>query len=202
MPRLSVDVDLTCLPVADRQSSLEDMDDAFSRIMTAITERNPRVKARRIAGGGDNDARIMVSDGSAQIKIETSPVASGPIPHGAVACCLLLKLLQAQDLIHAPSSPPVYRPTRRPGSGPCRARRQSPSPGPRPRRRAGRREPGRYRPTRRRPAGAFRIGREAIRLLANARMPAAGTQGRSGRGACCDGTAAPMHGEEVWCGVT
>ena len=72
-------VDLTYLPVADRQSSLEDMDDAFSRIVAAITERNPRVKARRIAGGGDNDTRIMVSDGSAQIKIETSPVTRGAV---------------------------------------------------------------------------------------------------------------------------
>ena len=79
MPRLSVDVDLTYLPVADRQSSLEDMDDAFSRIVAAITERNPRVMARRIAGGGDNDTRIMVSDGSAQIKIETSPVTRGAV---------------------------------------------------------------------------------------------------------------------------
>ena len=79
MPRLSVDVDLTYLPVGDRRSSLEDMDDAFSRIVTAITERNPRVRARRIAGGGDNDTRIMVSDGSAQIKIETSPVTRGAV---------------------------------------------------------------------------------------------------------------------------
>ena len=79
MPRLSVDVDLTYLPVADRQSSLEDMDDAFNRIATAITERKPRVEARRIAGGGDNDTRILVSDGSAQIKIETSPVTRGAV---------------------------------------------------------------------------------------------------------------------------
>ena len=31
MPRLSVDIDLTYLPVADRQSSLEDMDVTFNR---------------------------------------------------------------------------------------------------------------------------------------------------------------------------
>ena len=79
MPRLSIDVDLTYLPVADRQSSLENMDNALSRIVTAITERNPRVKVRRIAGGGDHDTRIMVSDGSAQIKIETSPVMRGTV---------------------------------------------------------------------------------------------------------------------------
>ena len=79
MPRLSVDIDLAYLPVADRQSSLDEIDEAFNRIATAITERNPRVKARRIAGGGDNDTRIMVSDGSAQIKIETSPVTRGAV---------------------------------------------------------------------------------------------------------------------------
>ena len=53
MPRLSVDIDLTYLPVADRQSSLEEIDDAFNRIATAIAKRNPRVRARRIAGGGN-----------------------------------------------------------------------------------------------------------------------------------------------------
>ena len=79
MPRLSVDIDLTYLPVADRQSSLEEIDEAFSRIATAITERNRRVKARRIAGRGGNDTRIMVTDGSAQIKIETSPVTRGAV---------------------------------------------------------------------------------------------------------------------------
>jgi len=65
--------------VADRQSSLDEIDEAFNRIATVITERNPRVKARRIAGGGDNDTRIMVSDGSARIKIETSPVTRGAV---------------------------------------------------------------------------------------------------------------------------
>lgn len=79
MPRLSVDIDLAYLPVADRQSSLKEIDGAFNRIATGITERNPRVKAPRIAGGGDNDTRIMVSDGSAQIKIETSPVTRGAV---------------------------------------------------------------------------------------------------------------------------
>ena len=83
MPRLSVDIDLAYLPVTDRQSALEDMDDAFTmafnRIVTALTDRNPRVKARRIAGGGGNDTRIMVSDGPARIKIETSPVTRGAV---------------------------------------------------------------------------------------------------------------------------
>ena len=40
---------------------------------------HPRVKAHRIAGGGGNDTRIMVSDGSSQIKIETSLVTRGAV---------------------------------------------------------------------------------------------------------------------------
>ena len=79
MPRLSVDIDLTYLPVADRQSSLEGIDDALDRIMRTTTTRNPQVAARRIAGGGDSDTRIMVSDGPTQIKIETSPVTRGAV---------------------------------------------------------------------------------------------------------------------------
>ena len=79
MPRLSVDIDLTYLPVADRQSSLKGIDDALGRIMVAIARRDPRIEARRVAGGGNADTRIMVSDGQVQIKIETSPVTRGAV---------------------------------------------------------------------------------------------------------------------------
>ncbi len=52
MPRLSVDIDLTWLPVGDRRSSLRDIDEALDRIAGMIASRNRRVAARRIAGGG------------------------------------------------------------------------------------------------------------------------------------------------------
>lgn len=79
VPRLSVDIDLTYLPVGDREASLKDIDETLDRIMAAVTKRNPQVQARRVAGGGNNDTRIMVSDGRAQIKIETSPVTRGAV---------------------------------------------------------------------------------------------------------------------------
>lgn len=79
MPRLSVDIDLTYLPVGDREASLKDIDETLDRIMAAATKRNPRVQARRVAGGGNNDTRIMVGDGRVQIKIETSPVTRGAV---------------------------------------------------------------------------------------------------------------------------
>jgi predicted nucleotidyltransferase component of viral defense system len=77
MPRLSVDIDLTYMPVDDREASLKDIDATLDRIMAAIAARNPRIRAHRIAGGGSNDTRILVGDGRSQIKIETSPVARG-----------------------------------------------------------------------------------------------------------------------------
>ena len=40
MPRLAIDIDLTYLPVAYPQSSLEEIHSAFDRIVTAITARN------------------------------------------------------------------------------------------------------------------------------------------------------------------
>ena len=79
MPRLSVDIDLTYLPVGDRGSSLRDIDEAFDRIAMAIAARSPRIEARRIAGGGQSETRIMVSDGRSRVKIETSPVTRGAV---------------------------------------------------------------------------------------------------------------------------
>lgn len=56
MTRVSVDIDLTYLPVADCESSLENIDTSLDRIAQAITVRNPRGKAQRIAGRGINDS--------------------------------------------------------------------------------------------------------------------------------------------------
>lgn len=74
LPRLSVDLDLTWLPVTDRRSSLQDIDDALHRIAVAIAARYSRFEARRAAGGGGADTRVIVRDGQGQVKIETSPV--------------------------------------------------------------------------------------------------------------------------------
>ncbi|MYF28010.1 MAG: nucleotidyl transferase AbiEii/AbiGii toxin family protein, partial [Gammaproteobacteria bacterium] len=68
LPRLSVDLDLTWLPIADRRSSLRDIDDALDRIAATIAARHPRIDVRRIAGGGAADTRVMIRDGRAQVK--------------------------------------------------------------------------------------------------------------------------------------
>ena len=54
MPRLSVDIDLTYVPVEDRDASWRHIDETFDRIIGAISRGGPRYRARRIAGGGNN----------------------------------------------------------------------------------------------------------------------------------------------------
>ncbi len=79
MPRLSVDIDLTWLPISDRSSSLRAMDNALNRIAVSIVRRNTGISARRASGGGGSDTRIVVRRGRVQIKIETSPVTRGSV---------------------------------------------------------------------------------------------------------------------------
>ena len=48
LPRLSVDIDLTCLPVMDRRLPLRQIDEVLDRIVTAVERHSPRVYVRRI----------------------------------------------------------------------------------------------------------------------------------------------------------
>lgn len=78
LPRLSVDIDLTYLPVEDRQTSLAAINEAMDRI--AANAGNMRgVTARRIAGGGGGATRVQAQSGAALVKIETSPVTRGVV---------------------------------------------------------------------------------------------------------------------------
>ncbi|MCY4295600.1 MAG: nucleotidyl transferase AbiEii/AbiGii toxin family protein [Gammaproteobacteria bacterium] len=79
LPRLSVDIDLTWLPLGDRSTSLSDIDRALDRIAASINRRNPGIRAIRPQGRGSGDLKIIVRRGRAQIKIETSPVARGAV---------------------------------------------------------------------------------------------------------------------------
>ena len=78
MPRLSVDIDLAYLPIADRATSLNAIDAAFDRI-TAQVNKLPGVNAQRIAGGGGGDTRVLANADGVTVKIETSPVMRGAI---------------------------------------------------------------------------------------------------------------------------
>src|ERR1022692_5312104 len=75
MPRLSVDIDLTYLPVADRAASLKEIDSAMRRIADAISRGIPgaRVGASK-PKGEDCVTKLIVQADDVQIKIEVTPV--------------------------------------------------------------------------------------------------------------------------------
>ena len=79
MPRLSVDIDLTYLPIEDRDATLAGIDAALDRIREDLLRNLRGVTVQRIAGGGNNDTRVLVRQGSTEVKIETSPVARGTV---------------------------------------------------------------------------------------------------------------------------
>ncbi|MFO0560253.1 MAG: nucleotidyl transferase AbiEii/AbiGii toxin family protein [Polyangiales bacterium] len=79
LPRLSVDIDLTFLPIMERDQSLAEIDAAFDRLVQRISSALPNTSARRIAGGGGGDTRILVVRRGVEVKIETSPVTRGTV---------------------------------------------------------------------------------------------------------------------------
>jgi predicted nucleotidyltransferase component of viral defense system len=78
MPRLSVDLDLTYLPVADREKSLTEIDTALKRIADAIAAGIPGSSVERSAPKGEKRiTKLIVRADDAQIKIEVTPVLRG-----------------------------------------------------------------------------------------------------------------------------
>jgi len=78
MPRLSVDIDLTYLPVKDRAASLAEIDAAMKRIGERIADklRGAQVTAVRLKGENIVTKHFVEQDG-VQIKIEVTPVLRG-----------------------------------------------------------------------------------------------------------------------------
>jgi predicted nucleotidyltransferase component of viral defense system len=78
MPRLSVDIDLTYVPVADRATSLKAIDAGMKRIADAITKgmRGAQLNASQPKGETCTTKLILRAE-DAQIKIEVTPVLRG-----------------------------------------------------------------------------------------------------------------------------
>ena len=78
MPRLSVDIDLTYMPVTDRATSLKAIDAGMKQIANAITKGIPRAQVNASQPGGENyTTKLTVRVDDAQIKIEVTPVLRG-----------------------------------------------------------------------------------------------------------------------------
>lgn len=78
MPRLSVDIDLTYLPVAGRTESLAAIDAGMKRMAVAIGKGIPGVKANEVVNRGEGIVtKLTLQRADAQIKIEVTPVLRG-----------------------------------------------------------------------------------------------------------------------------
>lgn len=76
LPRLSVDIDLVYLPVADRQTSLDAVRQGLDRIADRLQGRlGLRVERHLLPDG----KRLIVSSEGSSIKVEVSPVLRGTV---------------------------------------------------------------------------------------------------------------------------
>lgn len=73
MPRLSVDIDLTYIPIEDRATSLHNISEALERIKTRIEKVVPSVKVTH----QKETAKLQVSAPGAVIKVEVNTVNRG-----------------------------------------------------------------------------------------------------------------------------
>jgi predicted nucleotidyltransferase component of viral defense system len=76
MPRLSVDIDLTYIPIDDRETSLTNISDALGRIKEQITKSFPGITVSNHTLDW-NDAKLFIQSQNAQIKIEVNTITRG-----------------------------------------------------------------------------------------------------------------------------
>lgn len=78
MPRLSVDIDLTYLPLAGRPESLAAIDAAMRRMALAIRTKLSGARVTEVMNAREQIVtKLTVQRGDAQIKIEVTPVLRG-----------------------------------------------------------------------------------------------------------------------------
>lgn len=80
MPRLSVDIDLTYLPLEPRDTALANIGEALQRIATATRRTVPGATVHEIrARGAEHVSKLSISTAEASIKIEPNLVLRGTV---------------------------------------------------------------------------------------------------------------------------
>jgi len=79
LPRLSVDIDLTYLPLDSREDALAAIEDGLRRIADDIRRVIREATVNAAPGEGGRVQRLQVSAGGVSIKIEVSPVLRGSV---------------------------------------------------------------------------------------------------------------------------
>lgn len=80
MPRLSVDIDLTYLPIEDRETSLENIHSALNRIAGQLKKANSRFQTQLSTSASNKlSTKIHLMNDEAKIKIEPNFVIRGSL---------------------------------------------------------------------------------------------------------------------------
>lgn len=77
LPRLSVDIDLTYLPLDDRSAAFTRIADALRRIKARIEAVVPGTRVSLVDQGGGMEVKLLVQRARTQIKIEVNPTLRG-----------------------------------------------------------------------------------------------------------------------------
>lgn len=91
MPRLSVDIDLTYLPIDSRDEALKNIQEALTRIKADIKGNIPDVNINSVALNNGPDVKLNCQRHNAQIKIEVNTISRGNI--------FPTKLMQVSDTV-------------------------------------------------------------------------------------------------------
>ena len=83
LPRLSVDIDLTYLPIKDRAASLAEIGAALERIASAIEGQLKGIRVERTTAEGQV-IKLVAWRGRVRVKIEVSPVLRGCVREPAM----------------------------------------------------------------------------------------------------------------------
>ncbi len=79
LPRLSVDIDLVYLPMDERDTALDNIRAALTRIADSIQKALPGSRIQKSFEQQSDALRLVVRDQDVQIKIELSPVLRGTV---------------------------------------------------------------------------------------------------------------------------
>lgn len=77
MPRLSVDIDLTYLPIEDRKTSFISINTAFQKIASELKIRFPSLRLQFVKTGEENIKQIILRDFNATVKVEINHILRG-----------------------------------------------------------------------------------------------------------------------------
>lgn len=83
LPRLSVDIDLTYVPVQDRVTSLAEVGKALERIALSIERESKNIRMERTRAEGEV-VKLVASRGRVRVKVEVSPVLRGCVREPAM----------------------------------------------------------------------------------------------------------------------